>query len=63
MRKRNSAYLCAEVEEVDCAILKLSGAEGEAVDLSRVLHQHLAFLISEHVVSFVWFSCHFGFNG
>lgn len=55
-------HLGAEVKEVHDAVLKLSDAEGEAVDLARVLHQCLSLLISEHVVSFVWFSCHLGFK-
>lgn len=60
--ERIEAYLGAEVKEVHDAVLKLSDAEGEAVDLARVLHQGLSLLISEHVVSFVWFSCHLEFK-
>lgn len=33
-------------------------AEREPVDLARVLHKRLALLVYEHVVGFVWLSCH-----
>ena len=33
-------------------------AEREPVDLAWVLHKRLALLVYEHVVGFVWLSCH-----
>lgn len=53
------AYLSTMVEELDEAILKPLDLEREAVDLAWMLHKGLTLLISEHIVCFVWLSCHF----
>lgn len=47
------------VKKLDDAILEAVDLEREAVDLAWLLNEGLTLLVSEHVVCFVWLSCHF----
>lgn len=48
------------VEKLDFTVHQLSELEREAMDLAGLLDESLALLVNEHIVSFVWLSCHLG---